>query len=151
MYRRLTIILSISLATSVFIVIAELIIQATDDTDKQFRSSWLWDGYWQLVYCLCILFVSWVWRPNDDNKRFAYLDTQEDEPPKPTQNLPDDKTVKLDPETVEPRGETIPSYDTSLSDSDSETESSGFDPDPDRKISKVKLETSDSTSSSDED
>jgi len=154
MYRRLSFLLGVSIATSVFIVIAELITQATDDSDKQFRSSWLWQGYWELVYCACILFVAWVWRPNEDNKRFAYIDTQEDEPtPHKSSSFPgQDDPIPLD--EIEPKGEAQPSESSDNSDSDSE--SSGFDSEPeDRKIptreGKVNIDESESTSSSDDD
>jgi len=155
MYKKLTILLSTCFATSVFIVIAELITEAADDSDKQFRASWLWQGYWELVYCACILFIAWVWRPNEDNKRFAYIDTQEDElPARPTPDSDDHIGVHLD-EINEPKGETHPSCVTNESDSDT----SGFDTEPDdlnRNIPKEQLqksksrESNDSTSSSDD-
>jgi len=156
MYKRLSVLLTISLTTSVIIVLAELITQATDDTDEQFRASWLWQGYWELIYCACIFFVAWVWRPNEDNKRFAYIDSEEDQPPPPPPSSTDNKTINLDEDDLEPKGETLPSYTTS-SESQSESQSSGFNPEPEemtRKIprdSKVKLDLSSVTTSSSDD
>jgi len=60
MYKRLGILLLISLILSVVILITQLVITALNQADLHFRVWWLWEGYWEFIYAACILYISWV-------------------------------------------------------------------------------------------
>uniref|UniRef100_A0A6B2L5C0 GOST seven transmembrane domain-containing protein n=1 Tax=Arcella intermedia TaxID=1963864 RepID=A0A6B2L5C0_9EUKA len=72
MYKRLALLLILSIILSVTIVVLQIMIQITDTSDTYFRVWWLWEGYWEFIYFACISFVAWVWRPSDHNSRYAY-------------------------------------------------------------------------------
>jgi len=74
MYKRLSILLVLSICCSVVIVVTQIIILLTDTADEHFRAWWLWEGYWEFIYAACTFYVAWIWRPNDRNLRFAYIE-----------------------------------------------------------------------------
>jgi len=110
MYKRLSILLVLSICCSVIIVATQLLILATDSSDEHFRAWWLFEGYWEFIYAACICYVGWIWRPNDRNSRFAYSEVgnndegDEDvnssaiELDGPTQNLEESHSVSSDSE-----------------------------------------------------
>jgi len=74
MYKRLGVLLLLSLILSVVILITQLVITALNQSDLHFRVWWLWEGYWEFIYAACICFIAWVWHPTDNNLRFAYTE-----------------------------------------------------------------------------
>jgi len=50
------------------------VITALNQSDLHFRVWWLWEGYWEFIYAACIFFIAWVWRPTENNLRFAYTE-----------------------------------------------------------------------------
>jgi hypothetical protein len=79
MYKRLGVLLLLSLILSVVILITQLVITALNQSDLHFRVWWLWDGYWEFIYAACIFYIAWVWRPTDNNLRFAYTEIGKEE------------------------------------------------------------------------
>lgn len=40
--------------------------------DEYFTLQWLWLAYWEFVYFACVLSVSIIWRPSENNMLYAY-------------------------------------------------------------------------------
>jgi len=77
MYKRLALILVLSIALSVVIIVFQMVIDILDKADDNFRVWWLFNSYWEFVYFACISFVAWIWRPTDKNTRYAYSELHE--------------------------------------------------------------------------
>jgi hypothetical protein len=40
--------------------------------DEYFGLQWLWLAYWEFIYFACVLSVTIIWRPAENNKLYAY-------------------------------------------------------------------------------
>jgi len=99
MYKRLGVLLILSLILSIMILVAQLIITSMDAADDHFRVWWLWEGYWEFIYAACIIFVAWVWRPTENNLRYAYSevgrgDDEDMDHAVPLEDIDDEKDEK---------------------------------------------------------
>jgi len=72
MYKRFFFTLIISGIISALIIVIQLLLTVSDDLDKQWRIQFLWTAFWHLLYLAILLAIAVLWRPTDNNTRYAY-------------------------------------------------------------------------------
>jgi len=100
-YRTLIILILISLALSILLGIAQVIIESQGVQDSYFRWWWIWEMYWQLVYLAAVIAISVLWRPSSLNSQYTYSVqlTQGEGEFEPNEPKDDDKNIELETET----------------------------------------------------
>jgi len=43
------------------------------------RGWWIFDGYWDILYLVITAIVAFLWKPNQDNQRYAFSAQLQDE------------------------------------------------------------------------
>jgi len=57
---------------SAFIILVQLFLTVSLDSDSSWRFAWLWSGIWHLLYLAILISIAVLWRPTDNNTRYAY-------------------------------------------------------------------------------
>jgi len=72
MFKRLLLILVISYIASLLFFIIELIASWGGLYDSWWRGWFIWSGYWDILHLALLVVVVVLWRPNANNKLYAY-------------------------------------------------------------------------------
>jgi hypothetical protein len=73
LYRRLTIVLLVALVISVILYLIQSFVQLIPGQyDYWWNVWWLWDAYWEWVFFAVTITIAILWRPNINNKRYAF-------------------------------------------------------------------------------
>jgi len=72
MYQRLMFIFGVISGISVVFFFVQFGLDLTDFVESSFRVWWLLDTYWEFIYLVITTFIAFVWRPTEDNSRYAY-------------------------------------------------------------------------------
>jgi len=72
MYKVMVIGLAIFAAISILCFSVECYLSAFHYQDSLWNIWWAFGAYWQCYYCLLILFVACLWKPNKNNLRYNY-------------------------------------------------------------------------------
>ena len=40
--------------------------------DSWWRGWWIWSGYYSILHFLLTVIIGWIWRPNSNNRQYAY-------------------------------------------------------------------------------
>lgn len=89
LYLRLIIIFGIVTLFIIVLFIAELAIEWAGKQDYAMQWQWLFNSIWDWVYFGLTCYVAWVWQPNSNNARYAYVALEE---------IDDSKQTELDPD-----------------------------------------------------
>jgi len=71
MYKSLRITLMVALVVSFLAVVTELIVLGFF-ADGTWTIWWIWDSYWETLYFGVLVAIAVIWRPNQNNQRYAY-------------------------------------------------------------------------------
>eukprot|EP01104_Vermistella_antarctica_P012439 TRINITY_DN3599_c0_g2_i1.p1 TRINITY_DN3599_c0_g2~~TRINITY_DN3599_c0_g2_i1.p1 ORF type:complete len:538 (+),score=139.89 TRINITY_DN3599_c0_g2_i1:351-1964(+) len=72
MYKKLFYVLIASVLFSVLMVMYQLLIGITTDPDTRWRTTWIWDAYWNVLYLGILIAICVLWVPTENNTRYAY-------------------------------------------------------------------------------
>jgi len=73
MYRKLLIIFGIICVISVIAFFIVVSISFAGMTDAAYQWYWLLNTYWDFIYYAVNVYIAYVWRPDKDNQRYAYV------------------------------------------------------------------------------
>jgi len=81
MYRRFFGVLLASLVFSVVVILYQLfsVMMGKDS----WRTQWMWEAFWHLLYFIILTAIAFLWRPRQNNTRYGYAefyDATEDSP-----------------------------------------------------------------------
>jgi len=124
MYKRFFGTLVVSGILSSIIIVIQLFIGVMSDADAMWRSLWVWPAFWHLLYFAILVAIVILWRPTNNNTRYAYQEVTDDSTEEEvvlqpigmgetTQRKKDDKKEDLQP-LVEPDKSDSVSLDTSV-------------------------------------
>ena len=74
MYRWLFNVLVGSVAVSAVAIVYQMFVVAFSSIDDRWRTWWMWNAFWQLLYFGLLLVIAWLWRPVTNNTRYSYGD-----------------------------------------------------------------------------
>ena len=78
MYQWLFNVLAVSALLSAVVVLYQVISFAVTNRDAQWRTTWIWPAFWQLLYFVVLLALAALWRATHNNTRYAYADVRGD-------------------------------------------------------------------------
>jgi hypothetical protein len=55
------------------------VISATYDQDQLWQSAWVWNGFWHALYFIILVAIVILWRPTQNNSRYAYSEMPTEE------------------------------------------------------------------------
>jgi len=73
MYRKLLIIFGIICGISIIAFFAVVSITFAGLQDAAYQWYWLLNTYWDWIYFAVTVYIAYVWKPDKDNKRYAYV------------------------------------------------------------------------------
>lgn len=77
MYKRLFITLVLSGLASALVVIYQLYAVLTSSVDDRWETWWIWESFWHVLYFLVLLVICILWRPTENNLRYAFAELKE--------------------------------------------------------------------------
>jgi len=78
MYKSLFVVLVLSGICSTFVVIYQLLVTATSKSvDEHWRTWWIWDAFWHVLYFFVLAALAFLWRPTSNNTRYAFVELKE--------------------------------------------------------------------------
>jgi len=80
MYRRFLITLVVSGVISALVIFSQLMVQMTKEPDDTWQTDWIWAAFWHILYFAILLAIAIIWRPTDNNTRYAYTELLVDNP-----------------------------------------------------------------------
>jgi len=72
LYRVLFFVLIPLVIIACILYIIEIVVVAGNQRDKWWAWWWIFDGFWEVGYFVVIVLVAYLWRPNENNDRYAY-------------------------------------------------------------------------------
>jgi hypothetical protein len=72
LYRRLMIVLGISILVVIIMFLFELGVTVFDTKSTLWRVSVLWDVFWEIIFFVILVTIGILWRPHENNRRYAY-------------------------------------------------------------------------------
>lgn len=76
MFLNLAKILAVAVFVSIVLFIIELAATTTGQVDNWWKGWWVFTAYWDFLHLCLIVPISFLWRPNNENKRYAYDETE---------------------------------------------------------------------------
>lgn len=72
MYKKLAIILVVAFLVSTILYFVEYILTMRNALDGMWKAEFIFSAYWEIAFFVIITSIAIIWRPNMNNKRFAY-------------------------------------------------------------------------------
>eukprot|EP01114_Cavostelium_apophysatum_P013900 TRINITY_DN3471_c0_g1_i1.p1 TRINITY_DN3471_c0_g1~~TRINITY_DN3471_c0_g1_i1.p1 ORF type:complete len:517 (+),score=116.30 TRINITY_DN3471_c0_g1_i1:212-1762(+) len=72
MYKRFLGILALCGVFSAIFILIQVLAVSVADSDKNWKTGWLWKTCWQILYFVILLAIAIIWRPTSNNTRYAY-------------------------------------------------------------------------------
>jgi hypothetical protein len=47
-------------------------VNASHSAEEVWRTNWTWQAFWQIIFFITLVAVSWLWRPRRNNVRYGY-------------------------------------------------------------------------------
>lgn len=116
LYSRLIILLVVAAIIAVIFAIAQAAATFADYEDESFRVWWLWDTYWEFVYFAVALAIAIIWRPNENNKLYAFSEQIPNED-FPTRTDANEVQLEVSERPSAPQDSSSSSYDSKSSSS----------------------------------
>jgi hypothetical protein len=79
MYRYFLGTLGFSGLVSSVIIVVQVIINVSYDQDQLWRSIWVWNAFWHTLYFIILIAIVILWRPTENNSRYAYSEMPQEE------------------------------------------------------------------------
>uniref|UniRef100_A0A914HNY0 Transmembrane protein 87A n=1 Tax=Globodera rostochiensis TaxID=31243 RepID=A0A914HNY0_GLORO len=82
LYRHFTNVLGIALFVAVLYMLWSLYVHLLQNCMKDWKEIWVDTAFWHLFFCSILIFIMFLWRPSQNNQRYAFtplLDNSEDE------------------------------------------------------------------------
>ena len=77
MYSRFLIVLAVSAVFSILIVIYQTTLVLTQEEDTMWSSWWTFQAFWQVLYFVLLTALAAIWRPTENNMRYAYVESDD--------------------------------------------------------------------------
>eukprot|EP01116_Phalansterium_solitarium_P023148 TRINITY_DN7966_c0_g1_i3.p1 TRINITY_DN7966_c0_g1~~TRINITY_DN7966_c0_g1_i3.p1 ORF type:complete len:553 (+),score=128.31 TRINITY_DN7966_c0_g1_i3:164-1822(+) len=74
MYKRFLATLVAAGIISAIIIFAQLLVTVSTDPDESWKSQFIWNCFWHLLYFFILVAIAVLWRPTENNTRYAYAD-----------------------------------------------------------------------------
>jgi len=72
MYKQFFVTLIVSGISSALIIVIQLFVTVSEDVDNLWKVQWIWSAFWHILYLMILLAVAILWRPTNNNTRYAY-------------------------------------------------------------------------------
>jgi len=81
MFKILAITLLIAYIFSFTLFIIELVAQWNNYFNSWWRGWFFFDAYWEILYLVILIIIAIIWRPTENNFRYAFSSQLADDPP----------------------------------------------------------------------
>jgi len=73
MYTRLLVVLAIGGIFTVLVILYQTLLVITSTEDVMWRTWWMFQAFWHLLYFTILVAIAFLWRPTKNNTRYAYV------------------------------------------------------------------------------
>ena len=72
MFKKLRTLIFATIAFTVLWYFVDLMVTMTRFKFRHWKTFWVWNGVQELIYLISSSAVVFIWRPNDNNQKYAY-------------------------------------------------------------------------------
>lgn len=77
MYQQFFVVLAIGAVLTSLVIVYQTLLVMTSSEDAMWRTWWMFQAFWHLLYFMILVAIAFIWRPVTNNTRYAYREADD--------------------------------------------------------------------------